>query len=173
MKKSLLPLLLFILIAIFNSDRLVAQASATANASATIIKPISALEGAILNFGKFSPKQTGGEIVIAPDGTRYASGPVTLVGGTYNQAVFHILGEPDYNVAISVPTMPTMLTNIITGKTMQIHKWTSLPSLEAEIMLPTSGALNLNVGATLKVGDLNENPVGMYSGTYIITFSYN
>ncbi len=174
MKKTVFPLLLFVLITICNSGRVNAQTNtATASASATIITPITAMEQSILSFGKFSPQQTGGEVVISPDGSRYSSGTVTLAGGMFNQAVFHIEGEPDYNVAVSLPTMPTMLLNVITGKTMEIHKWTSLPSLEADIMLPTSGKLNLNMGATLKVGDYTQNPVGLYSGTYIITFSYN
>ena len=173
MRKRLLPILVFVLITICCNTRVNAQASATATAKANIITPITAVEGAVLNFGKFSPDATGGEVVISPEGVRSASGSVVLGGGVYNQAVFHITGQPEYNVAVSLPTMPTMLTNLINGKTMQVHKWTSLPSMEAEITLPTSGALNLNMGATLKVGDIADNPVGIYSGTYIITFSYN
>lgn len=175
MKKTVLPILLFVLIAFCSNSRLnaQAQASVTARASAEIITSISALEGAILNFGRFSPEEEGGEVVVSPDGARHSSGTVVLSGGLYNQAIFYITGQPEYNVAISLPTMPTMLTNLVNGKTMQIHKWTSSPSLESDITLPTNGALNLNMGATLKVGGLNDNPVGIYSGTYIITFSYN
>ncbi len=173
MKKALLPLLIFVLSTICCNSALNAQGSVTARSSAEVITSISALEGAVLNFGRFSPQEAGGEIIISPDGSRYSSGTVVLGGGLYNQAIFYITGQPEYNVAISLPTMPTMLTNLLNGKTMQVHKWTSSPSLESQITLPTSGALNLNMGATLKVGDFNENPVGIYSGTYIITFSYN
>jgi len=28
------------------------------------------------------------------------------------------------------------------------------------------------VGATLKIGTLNDNPVGVYTGTYTITFDF-
>lgn len=173
MKKMLLPLFLGLLIFVCGSSRLNAQATVTARATAEIITSISALEGAILNFGRFSPEEAGGEVVISPDGSRYSSGTVVLGGGLYNQAIFYITGQPEYNVAISLPTMPTMLTNLANGKMMEVYKWTSSPSLDSDITLPSSGALNLNMGATLKVGDFNENPVGRYSGTYIITFSYN
>lgn len=173
MKKMLLPLLMVFLVFVCGSSRLNAQASVTARATAEIITSISALEGAILNFGRFSPQEIGGEVVIAPDGSRYSSGTVVLGVGLYNQAVFYITGQPEYNVAISLPTMPTMLTNLSNGKSMEVRNWTSSPSLESDLTLPSNGSLNLNMGATLKVGDFNENPVGLYSGTYIITFSYN
>lgn len=177
MRNRLLPILLFVLITVCGNSRLNAQtnpqASVTARATAEIITSISALEGAILNFGRFSPEEAGGEVVISPDGSRYSSGMVVLSGGLYNQAIFYITGQPEYNVAISLPTMPTLLTNLLNGKTMQIHKWTASPSLESEVVLPSNGALDLNLGATLTVGGLNDNPVGVYSGTYIITFSYN
>lgn len=56
---------------------------------------------------------------------------------------------------------------------MEVRNWTTAPSLDAEVTLSTTGNLNLNLGATLRVGDMSENPVGIYSGTYVVTFSYN
>jgi len=36
-----------------------------------------------------------------------------------------------------------------------------------------NGAQTVYVGATLKVGSLIDNPVGIYTGTYTITFDFN
>lgn len=173
MKKTVLRLLLFTLIIICGNSRINAQSVITANMKAEIVESLSAIEGTVLNFGRFSPEETGGEIVISPDGSRRSSGTVILGGGLYNQATFYVTGQPQYNVAVSLPQIPSTLTNLINGKTMQVYRWTSSPSFDSDITLPSNGALNLNMGATLKVGDLNENPVGPYSGTYMIVFSYN
>jgi hypothetical protein len=35
------------------------------------------------------------------------------------------------------------------------------------------GSQTVYVGATLKVGTINDNPVGVYTGTYAITFDFN
>jgi hypothetical protein len=150
-----------------------AQVEVTARATAEVIVAINAVEGAILNFGRFSPEDGGGEIRVLPDGTRTSSGSVVLGGGLYNPATFYITGQPEYTVAITLPSAPILLTNTLNGRTMEVHNWTSAPSLDAEVTLSTTGNLNLNLGATLQVGDISENPVGIYSGTYVVTFSYN
>lgn len=173
MKNKLLPILIFISVAICGNSRLNAQTTLTGTARAEVIESLSALEGALLNFGRFSPEEVGGKITISPDGSRYSDGSIILSGGTYNPALFYITGQPEYNVTVSLPTIPSTITNIINGKTMQINKWTSIPSLESDFILPPNGAINMTVGATLEVGDFIANPVGVYSGTYIITFSYN
>jgi hypothetical protein len=37
----------------------------------------------------------------------------------------------------------------------------------------TGGSTTVRVGASLIVGDMNANPVGLYAGTYSVTFAYN
>lgn len=150
-----------------------AQVEVTARATAEVIVAINAIEGAILNFGRFSPEDGGGEIRVLPDGTRTSSGSVVLGGGLYNPATFYITGQPEYTIAITLPSAPILLTNTLNGRTMEVRNWTTAPSLDAEVTLSTTGNLNLNLGATLRVGDMSENPVGIYSGTYVVTFSYN
>ncbi|MEA4866968.1 MAG: DUF4402 domain-containing protein [Rikenellaceae bacterium] len=170
-KKSLQSLLLALIIAL--PATLSAQVEVTARATAEVIVAINAVEGAILNFGRFSPEDGGGEIRVLPDGTRTSSGSVVLGGGLYNPATFYITGQPEYTVAITLPSTPILLTNSLNGRTMEVHNWTSAPSLDSEVTLSTNGNLNLSLGATLKVGDISDNPVGVYSGTYVVTFSYN
>jgi len=118
-----------------------AQVEVTARATAEVIVAINAVEGAILNFGRFSPEDGGGEIRVLPDGTRTSSGSVVLGGGLYNPATFYITGQPEYTVAITLPSAPILLTNTLNGRTMEVHNWTSAPSLDAEVTLSTTGNL--------------------------------
>lgn len=149
------------------------QVSVTAHASAEVIQALAATEGSALNFGRFSPESTGGEIRLTPDGVRSSTGSVSLSGGLYNPASFNLSGQPDFSIVVNLPVAPVLLTNITNGKTMTVINWESNPSVSSSIKIPSSGVLTLNVGATLRVGNMVDNPVGMYSGTYVITFSYN
>lgn len=150
------------------------QTSINAHASAEVIQALTASETAALNFGRFSPEAAGGEIVLSPDGIRSTTGSVSLGAGLYNPAIFNISGQPDFNVVVNLPTGPILLTNSSSGKTLQVINWTSVPATSSTgIKIQSSGLLTLNVGATLKVGNMNDNPVGLYNGTYAVTFSYN
>ena len=150
-----------------------AQVSLTAHASAEVIQALAATEGSALNFGRFSPESTGGEIRLSPDGVRSSTGSVSLSGGLYNPASFFLSGQPDFSIVVNLPTEPVLLTNTANGKTMTVLNWESIPAVSSSIKILSSGVLTLNVGATLRVGNMVDNPVGMYSGTYVVTFSYN
>lgn len=151
-----------------------AQASVNAHASAEVIQALTATETSTLNFGRFSPESAGGEIRLSPDGIRSATGSVAMGGGLYNPAIFYLTGQPDFSVTINLPAIPVLLTNSANGKTMVVSNWESIPSANGSgVKILNSGLLTLNVGATLKVGNMNDNPVGLYSGTYAITFAYN
>lgn len=174
MSNLLKIMLVSVTICILPKYILYGQASLNAHASAEVIQALTATESAALNFGRFSPESSGGEIRLSPDGIRSSTGSVSLGGGLYNPAIFNISGQPDFNVVVNLPTTPILLTNSSNGKTMQITNWVSIPASSASgIKIQTSGLLTLNVGATLKVGTMNDNPVGLYSGTYTVTFSYN
>ncbi|HCV15588.1 MAG TPA: hypothetical protein DF637_04570 [Rikenellaceae bacterium] len=150
-----------------------AQASVTAHATAEVIQALAATEGSALNFGRFSPESSGGEIRLTPDGVRSSTGSVALSGGLYNPASFYLTGQPDFSIVINLPAAPILLTNSVNGKTMTVLNWESIPSTASSIKIQSSGILNINIGATLRVGNMIDNPVGLYSGTYIVTFSYN
>lgn len=173
MKKIILLISLTFLIIVIPVKKADAQAIITAHASAEVIEALTATEVATLNFGRFSPETAGGEIRLTPDGVRIASGTVTLSGGSYNAAIFQLTGQYDASVTIALPTTPALLVNSANGKTMEVYKWESFPLAGTGSGILSKGVLALNVGATLKVGNMNENPVGTYAGTYSITFSYN
>lgn len=163
-----------VVIIIFGTNSSFSQTNLNAHASAEVIQVLTATETAAINFGRFSPEAAGGEIKLSPDGVRSTTGSVSLGGGLYNPAIFNISGQPDFNVVVNLPTTPILLTNNANGKTMQVINWTSIPaSSSTGIKIQSSGIITLNVGATLKVGSMNDNPVGLYNGTYAVTFSYN
>jgi hypothetical protein len=66
-----------------------------------------------------------------------------------------------------------MLTNLTNGKTMESNRMGSEPQPGFRTVVLKDGKLTLNVGATLKVGMITITRVGLYSGTYAITVSYN
>jgi len=56
---------------------------------------------------------------------------------------------------------------------MTVTSWISDPPQHSGVTIPASGVQPVNVGATLIVGINQDNPVGLYTGTYNITFNYN
>ncbi len=165
-----------IVLAVINltTGGLYAQSSVEATAIAEVVDVLKASEVHSLNFGKFTPEEQGGEIIITPDGVRRSNGTVSLSGGIFNPASFQLFGQPDAPVSILLPQSTVVLTNSITGKQMEVYDWTigGGISLMGTVVL-TKGSAIMNIGATLKVGTISDNPVGQYSGSYIIIFSYN
>lgn len=175
MKIKTLYILVTFLITAFNINVANAQASASliAHASAEVIESLAANEIAQLNFGRFSPGATGGDIKLTPDGVRIATGTITLNTGTFNSAKFNLSGHPEASVNIALPSTTVLLVNSKTGKTMEVTFWESNPTAGIGTFVLTKGFATIHIGATLKVGNINENPIGIYTGTYSITFSYN
>ena len=148
-----------------------AQATATANATATIVTPISITKNVDMNFGNVAVQTaTGGTAVLTPAGTRTSTGGVTLpvTAGTVTAASFTVNGQGVYTYAITLPT--TALTLTSGSNTMTATAFTSTPSLTGIL---TAGAQTLNVGATLNVAA--AQPSGLYiSGTpFNVTVNYN
>ena len=56
---------------------------------------------------------------------------------------------------------------------MLVDNWVSVPSPGVGTGMLQGGYQVVYVGATLNVGTLLDNPVGIYTGTYIITFDFN
>ena len=173
MKRLNLILFSFALIIGIPFNKAKAQASVSAHATAEVVAALSATETAELNFGRFSPETTGGEVKLTSSGVRSSTGSVALSGGTHNAASFYITGQFDSAVSITLPSGPAILTNAASAKTMEVNGWESTPTAGIATGVLNHGWLAVNVGATLKVGNMIDNPVGMYAGTYSITFSYN
>jgi hypothetical protein len=56
---------------------------------------------------------------------------------------------------------------------MTVTSWMCDTPRQGIMTLPSNGIRVVNIGATLIVGTIHDNPVGMYTGIYNITFNYN
>ncbi|TVZ28391.1 uncharacterized protein DUF4402 [Gillisia sp. Hel_I_86] len=144
------------------------QATASFNASVTIIEPIGITTTSDLKFANVDAKN-GGEITLTPNSTRATSGDVELTdGGTASAASFEITGEAGYTYEVTLPSNNYVLSN--GSETMEITNFTS--DFNNDNVLAV-GSQTINVGATLKVNP-NQTP-----GTYVnqdgfnITVNYN
>jgi hypothetical protein len=100
-------------------------------------------------------------------------GSVYKGSGFHNAASFYVTGDVDAAYTITLPASPVVLTHISDAKTMTVKDWVSIPSPGIGAGELRNGFQEVYVGATLKVGTLNDNPVGIYMGSYIITFDFN
>ena len=147
--------------------------SATGHVTAEIVPIFSASEIAQMNFGRFSPGPQGGEIILTPQSTVSVLGSIYKGVGTHNAASFYVTGDIDAAYTITLPASPVVLTNISNAKTMKIENWVSIPAPSIGAGMLQNGSQTVYVGATLKVGTLYDNPVGLYTGTFTITFDFN
>jgi len=147
-------------------------ASVTGHITAEVITMISAVETSQLNFGRFSPGPQGGELLITPESNVSVMGSVWPGSGMRNAASFYVTGDPGVAYTITLPSEPVTITHMGTAKTMTVENWTSSPSSDPGAGTLENGSQTVFVGATLKVRTLIDNPVGVYTGTYTVTFDF-
>lgn len=150
-----------------------APAAATGHITAEVITMISAVETSQLNFGRFSPGPQGGVLMLTPDNAVSVMGSVWPGRGVHNAASFYVTGDPGVTYTINLPTEPVTLTHVGSPRIMTVTDWRSVPDATPDAGMLNDGAQTVYVGATLQVGTLNDNPVGIYTGTYVITFDFN
>jgi hypothetical protein len=174
-----LKILIFSLIFLLHltSINVIAQpatsASATGHVIAEIIPAFSASETSQLNFGRFSPGPQGGMIILTPQSSISVTGSVFKGIGSHNAASFFVSGDADAAYSISLPANSVILTHTSNAKTMLIQDWISEPQQGIGTGMLQGGFQIVYVGATLKVGTMEDNPVGIYAGSYMITFDFN
>ncbi|MDT8401929.1 MAG: DUF4402 domain-containing protein [Bacteroidales bacterium] len=150
-----------------------ASTSATGEIFAEVISVFSATQTSQLNFGKFSPGPQGGEIILTPEGSVLTLGSIFKGPGTPNAGSFYVSGDIDAAYSISLPEEPVVITNTYSEKSMLVENWVSVPLAGTGTGLLQNGSQTVYIGATLKVGTMEENPVGMYTGSYTVTFDFN
>lgn len=150
----------------------VAQVSATGHITAEVINAISAVETAQMSFGRFSPGPQGGELILTPGSNISVLGSVWPGSGTHNAGSFYVTGDPGAAYTITLPTAPVTIIHMGTARTMTVNEWRSVPEPTPGAGMLEDGYQTVFVGATLKVGTLTDNPVGIYTGTYTITFDF-
>lgn len=149
------------------------SSSVTGHITAEVISTLSAVETSQLSFGRFSPGPQGGKLILSPENTISVIGSVWPGSGTHSAASFYVTGEPGLAYTITLPSAPVTITHVSSARTMTVEDWRSVPLAEPGAGLLEDGSQIVFVGATLSVGTLNDNPVGVYTGTYTITFDFN
>jgi hypothetical protein len=162
---------LIIIIMIAATTGAMAQESATASSSATIVAPIGIAQAADMNFGNVATNDAGGTVIMTTGGSTSLTGGVTLPNntGTVTAAAFDVTGEADYTYTITLPTSAITLVDGGTNE-MTVDTFVSDPDTSGQL---TSSAQTINVGAILNVDG------GQAAGTYTnetdltVTVNYN
>lgn len=149
------------------------SSTVTGHITAEVVNTLSAIETSQMSFGKFSPGPQGGDLILTPHNTISVLGSVWPASGTHNAASFYVTGDPGVAYTITLPEAPVTLNHTGMARTMTVEEWRSFPEATPGAGMLENGYQTVQVGATLKVGTLNDNPVGIYTGTYTITFDFN
>ena len=166
------------LVCLFTAAATVAEAppgvfNSTGHITAEVITTLTAVETSQMSFGKFSPGPQGGDLILTTENSISVLGSVWPGSGTHNAASFYVTGDPGVAYTITLPSSPVTITHMGTARTMTVEDWQSCTRSVTGCRDAENGAQTVYVGATLKVGTLTDNPVGIYTGTYTITFDFN
>jgi hypothetical protein len=146
-----------------------AQSTATGSATAkvSVLSPIAITTLGSLDFGDVVPGATSGTVVMAPGGTRAASGGGATLGTSAEgrAAIFTVTGASGYSYGVALPNSIVLASGT---DTMTVDTFRSDPSGAGAL---TDGAQALGVGATLNVGA--NQVAGSYSGSFDVTVAYN
>jgi Domain of unknown function (DUF4402) len=138
-------------------------ASDTAQASVTVIAPITMTKTLDLNFGNIT-NTGGGTASISPDGDRSRSGGVQLVAGPSSAASFNVLAANGYSYNLTNEVSDLVGVGSAAGDTIE------LTLDHASSGTGTGGAEVTRVGGEIKL-DANDSP-GSYSGSFDLIATY-
>jgi hypothetical protein len=121
-----------------------------------------------MSFGSIILGNSGGTVIIYPDGTRSRTGDVILptLGSQGYQAIFEVKAEP--GTLITILFGSTTLSN--GGHSMNLQLGPSNPVSPFINTLQPNGKTDVNLGGTLTVGNNLQNPAGNYNGSFTVTF---
>ncbi len=137
----------------------------SANASATLVAPVTLTKQAALDFGRLSSGVAGGTAVISSAGARSVTGDVVEEGGTPSTADFDITGEDGLVYDITLPSSISLTSG---ANNMTVDTFTSDQAGNSGTL--TGGSDSFSVGATLNVGA--SQATGTYTGSFDVTCAY-
>jgi hypothetical protein len=166
-----------IVMVIFPTSMANAQSQAANTAScqiyANIIPAYAAVKNEQLSFGTFTPGNNGGKLILAPQGELLIKGSISSKKEIHRSASYYVVGDSSTVFSVSLPQTPAKLINDRDLKALYVSNWESTLNYEPDAKDVQAGVHKINVGATLEVGTPAENPRGIYSGKYTITFDFN
>ena len=153
-----------------------AQTTHQGQTDTVILHQLSFVRVDDLHFGDIIPGATAGVVRLQPNGTRTATGGVTLVGSSHQVARFAGFGSFNQQVLISVSSNTILLTGPGAPMTVSQFEIGSTPTaILTTVPLrfrigAANGLFNFPLGARLAVGANQAG--GTYSGTFNITLNY-
>ncbi len=143
-------------------------ANRPARSHVLVIRPLSVVKAADLEFGGMISSPVGGTVIIDPtSGNRTITGGVTAAGGGPRPAQFFGYGFAGQSVQVNRGPLP-VLTRVGGGASMNVTQLTlNGPTLR---VLSSTGVLDLKVGGTLVVGA--NQAEGQYQGNFTIIVTY-
>jgi hypothetical protein len=142
-------------------------ATASSNATATVITPIAISNTQDLAFGSFSTTAAAQTVTISAAGARSSVGAIVVPSSTFSASSFNVTGSGTLTYSITLPSNGTV-TVTGPGTAMPVNTFTSNPSGTGAL---TAGAQTLTVGATLSTN--SPQTVGAYSGSFNVSVDYN
>lgn len=145
----------------------------------SVVSPGSFYKVRDLYFGVVSSSLLPGTVTVGPNGTRTATGGVTLIGNSHHAAEFAGMKPTQANrpVRMRVGSNTVLLTGPGTPMTASLFRANTNPTTPLttlprnyQVQQASNGAFALYVGATLAV-NANQQP-GTYTGTWTLTLDY-
>ena len=168
MNKIIILFFFVILFSVMDAIKLNAQTSVLVQAVVTIVSQ----DAIKLNYINGLSQNVPNSIIVLEKSFIIPYGNGELKTSTIqNLASFSITGENKNSFSVSLPSQAVILKNSKNTNTLQMVDWQSS-------VQPAKGEFEKNIwivnfGAFFKMGSVNNNPAGVYSGTYPITFVYN
>jgi hypothetical protein len=163
--KNLVTIFASILLFTFAVNNSFAQneVSASAEAAATIVAPITIEKSVDLNFGNIAAGAAAGTVVLGTDGQRTATNVILpSVQGTVSAAEFSVTGLAGSLYSIKLPGTISISSG---SASMSVNNFTENASKTL-----ANGRETFQVGATLNL-DANQ-ATGTYQGSFEVTVDY-
>jgi Domain of unknown function (DUF4402) len=161
---------------LYASPALAQTATEQGQSQVGVVTPLSFIQTEELNFGQIFASTTNGTVVVAPNGTRTATGGIVLVGNSHQPSEFAGMGTFNQRVQVSLGSNSIWIYG--PGPRMRVRTFV-IGSTPTAVLTVTprvfriagpTGAFRFPVGATLEVGA--NQPAGTYTGTWTITLNY-
>lgn len=143
----------------------VTAATATANATANVIEPLTITKTVDLNFADISHDGGAGTVTVSSGSIISATGTAQLLGGTASAAEFDVSGDGTRAYDITFPAASTTISNGTDSIT--INNFVDSASGSSALL---GGADTFTVGATLNF--VGTESSGSYTGTFDVEVNY-
>ena len=120
-----------------------------------------------LNFGKILPYGSAGAVYVNPiNGAPSANNAFISDATSIRVSTWVVTGIPGAPYAVTLPT-----SAVVSNGTNNMSIGTFGRSGQTSLFLDAAGNGSFNVGAAVQIGA--NQPVGIYTGTFNVTVSYN